>query len=130
MGGMGVSREIAFASLIEPALFLLIFALALPVGSTSLTALVAPNGLSAARLLAGIGLIIITIAETGRIPVDNPDTHLELTMVHAEMLLEYAGRPLGILLWATLGIYAVGVVAVCVVGILFAPTTNADAGQR
>lgn len=101
-GGMGASREIAFASLIEPALFMALFALAIPVGSTSLTALVAPDDLSAARVLAFGALGIVAVAETGRIPVDNPDTHLELTMVHEGMLLEYAGRPLGILLWATL----------------------------
>lgn len=101
-GGMGASREIAFATLVEPGLVLLLFALALPAGSTSLTALIAPNGVQIAHVLAGIGLMIIVIAETGRIPVDNPDTHLELTMVHEGMLLEYAGHQLGLLLWATL----------------------------
>ena len=52
--------------------------------------------------LALTALVIVVIAETGRIPADNPDTHLELTMIHEGMLLEYSGRPLGILVWASL----------------------------
>jgi formate hydrogenlyase subunit 4 len=100
-GGMGTARELAFASLVEPALMLALFALALPVGSTALGALVGDGGLTAARILALGALFIVTIAETGRIPVDNPDTHLELTMAHEGMLLEYSGRPLGLLLWGT-----------------------------
>jgi len=100
-GGMGASRELAFASLVEPALLLSLFALAIPAGSTALSALVGDGGLTVARLLALGGLFIVAIAETGRLPVDNPDTHLELTMAHEGMLLEYSGRPLGLLLWAT-----------------------------
>jgi formate hydrogenlyase subunit 4 len=75
--------------------------MALPAGSTSLTALVGDGSPGAADLLACGALLIVVIAETGRIPIDNPDTHLELTMVHEGMLLEYSGRPLGILHWAT-----------------------------
>lgn len=100
-GGMGSSREVAFAALVEPALLLVIFAVALPSGSTSLTALVGAGWPSASDMLALGALLIITLAETGRVPIDNPDTHLELTMVHEGMLLEYSGRPLGILHWAT-----------------------------
>jgi formate hydrogenlyase subunit 4 len=100
-GGMGASREVAFAALIEPALLLVLFALALPAGSTSFTALVDASGPSAAALLASGALLIVVIAETGRIPIDNPDTHLELTMIHEGMLLEYSGRPLGVLHWTT-----------------------------
>jgi formate hydrogenlyase subunit 4 len=100
-GGMGTSREMTFAALVEPALLLSLFALALPVGSTSLGALVGDGGVSAARVLALGALFIVAIAETGRIPVDNPDTHLELTMAHEGMLLEYSGRPLGLLMWGT-----------------------------
>ena len=59
------------------------------------------GSLSVSRLLALAALFIVAIAETGRIPVDNPDTHLELTMAHEGMLLEYSGRPLGLLLWGT-----------------------------
>ena len=98
---MGASREVAFAALVEPALLLVLFAVALPVGSTSFSALVGGSGPSAGALLAFAALLIVVIAETGRIPVDNPDTHLELTMIHEGMLLEYSGRPLGILHWAT-----------------------------
>ena len=99
-GGMGASRELAFAALTEPALLLVIFALAIPVGSTSLEALTQGTP-GVTSLLAFVALFVVAIAETGRIPVDNPDTHLELTMVHEGMLLEYSGRPLGLLLWGT-----------------------------
>lgn len=91
-GGMGVSREMAFAVLVEPALLLALFAVAMPVGSTALGSLVGDGSLSMSRLLAAGALSIIVIAETGRIPVDNPDTHLELTMAHEGMILEYSGR--------------------------------------
>lgn len=100
-GGMGASRELAFASMVEPALLICIFALAIPAGSTALGALVGDGGITIARLLALGGLFIVTIAETGRLPIDNPDTHLELTMAHEGMLLEYSGRPLALILWAT-----------------------------
>jgi formate hydrogenlyase subunit 4 len=100
-GGMGTSRELAFASLVEPAMLIALFALAIPVGSTELGALVGDGSVSVSRLLALGALAIVAIAETGRIPVDNPDTHLELTMAHEGMLLEYSGRPLGLLLWGT-----------------------------
>lgn len=100
-GGMGTSRELAFASLGEPAMFIALFALAIPAGSTELGVLIGDGNLSISRLLALAALFIVAIAETGRIPVDNPDTHLELTMAHEGMLLEYSGRPLGLLLWGT-----------------------------
>jgi formate hydrogenlyase subunit 4 len=100
-GGMGASREVAFAALVEPGLLLVLFAVALPAGSTSFSALVGEGWPGAAGLLACGALLIVAIAETGRIPIDNPDTHLELTMVHEGMLLEYSGRPLGVLHWAT-----------------------------
>jgi formate hydrogenlyase subunit 4 len=98
-GGMGVSRELAFAALVEPALLLALFALAMPIGSTSLAALAEAHRLGASLLLAFVALFIVAIAETGRIPVDNPDTHLELTMAHEGMILEYSGRPLGLIHW-------------------------------
>ncbi len=100
-GGMGSSREVAFAALIEPALLLVVFAVALPEGSTSFTALGGSGWPSPGDGVAFLALMIVAIAEMGRIPVDNPDTHLELTMVHEGMLLEYSGRPLGVLHWAT-----------------------------
>lgn len=106
--GMGASREMAIAALVEPALLLGLFALAVPGGSTDLGALsraglaAGPAALGPAHLLAFGALLIVAIAETGRLPVDNPDTHLELTMVHEGMLLEYSGRPLAVLVWAAL----------------------------
>lgn len=99
--GMGTSRELAFAALVEPALLIALFAIAIPAGSTELGAMVGDGPATVARALALAALFIVAIAETGRIPVDNPDTHLELTMAHEGMLLEYSGQPLGLLLWGT-----------------------------
>jgi formate hydrogenlyase subunit 4 len=107
-GGMGSSREVAVAALAEPALLLVLFAVAWRSGGTDLSgasgylvsqamAVVAPS-----QLLALAALVIVVIAETGRVPADNPDTHLELTMIHEGMLLEYSGRSLGILVLANL----------------------------
>jgi len=107
-GGMGSSREVAVAALAEPAVLLALFAVAWRTGGTDVSAATAwiLNGGAAAvapsQLLALGALLIAVIAETGRVPADNPDTHLELTMVHEGMLLEYSGRPLGILVWASL----------------------------
>lgn len=101
-GGMGGSREMFIASMVEPALMLSIFAVALNVGSTNLSLIsqtVSSMGLSAVspyHLLAFVAFFIIAIAETGRIPVDNPATHLELTMIHEAMILEYSGKQLAI----------------------------------
>jgi formate hydrogenlyase subunit 4 len=105
-GGMGSSRDMTIAALAEPALMLGFFASALAAGSLNLGALV--RGLleqgpsfHPSDLLALAGLFIILIAETGRIPVDNPATHLELTMIHEAMVLEYAGPDLALVEWAS-----------------------------
>jgi len=101
-GGMGGSREMFVASLVEPALMLSIFAVALNVGSTNLgyiSQTVSSLGIDAVspyQILAFVALFIIAIAETARIPVDNPATHLELTMIHEAMILEYSGKQLAI----------------------------------
>lgn len=101
-GGMGSSREMFIACLVEPALMLSIFAVALNAGSTNLgyiSQAVSSLGFDAVspyHLLAFVALFIIAIAETGRIPVDNPATHLELTMIHEAMILEYSGKQLAI----------------------------------
>lgn len=100
-GGMGAAREVTFAALIEPAILLVVFAVALPGGSTNLSALASADGVLVAQVLAFAAFLIATITETGRVPIDNPDTHLELTMAHEGMILEYSGRPLGVLHWAT-----------------------------
>jgi formate hydrogenlyase subunit 4 len=101
-GGIGSSREVMIASLAEPAMLMAVFTLALIAGSTQLTtvaAFMASNevGLRVSLGLALFALIMVAIAENARIPVDNPATHLELTMVHEAMVLEYSGRHLGLI---------------------------------
>ena len=101
-GGIGSSREVMIASLAEPAMLMIVFAVALIAGSTQLSTMAAfmnsPEvGLRVSLGLALIALIIVAIAENGRIPVDNPATHLELTMVHEAMVLEYSGRHLALI---------------------------------
>ena len=105
-GGMGASRDMTIAALAEPALMLGLFASALAAGSLSLGVMVRgllQQGLSfhPSDLLAFAGLFIIVITETGRIPVDNPATHLELTMIHEAMVLEYSGPDLALVEWAS-----------------------------
>ena len=101
-GGLGASREALFATLAEPAMIVIVFSLALIAGSTQLSTVAAFMASSAVGLrvtlgMALIALIIVAVAENGRIPVDNPATHLELTMVHEAMILEYSGRHLAVI---------------------------------
>src|SRR5207302_3791070 len=101
-GGIGSSREVMIASLAEPAMIMVVFTLALIAGSTQLSTmagvLVSPEvGLRVSLGLALFSLIMVAIAENARIPVDNPATHLELTMVHEAMVLEYSGRHLALI---------------------------------
>ena len=106
-GGMGSSREMTIAAMAEPALMLAIFTVAITAGSTDLSRMAADMQgpgwklLNPAHLLAFIALFIVLLAETGRVPVDNPATHLELTMIHEAMLLEYSGRYLALLEWGS-----------------------------
>jgi formate hydrogenlyase subunit 4 len=105
-GGMGASREMTVAAIAEPTLALGIFGLALGAGSTNLGRIVTETlahpgvAISPGHLLAFAALFIVTLAETGRLPVDNPATHLELTMIHEAMILEYSGRYLALIEWA------------------------------
>lgn len=104
-GGMGSSREVSLAALAEPAMLMVIFTLAMSAQSTNLSSVVqylhdAGLVLRPSLLFALLGLLLVAVAETGRIPVDNPATHLELTMVHEALLLEYSGRHLALLEWA------------------------------
>jgi formate hydrogenlyase subunit 4 len=106
-GGMGSSREAIVAALTEPAMIMSIFAIALTAGSTNLSTIVHKTVLlqgivtdPAPHVMALAALFIVTIAETGRVPVDNPATHLELTMIHEAMILEYSGRYLALVEWA------------------------------
>ena len=100
-GGIGSSREMMIASLAEPAMIMIVFSLALVAGSTQLSTvaaeLAAGVGLRVSLGLALVALVMVAIAENGRVPVDNPATHLELTMVHEAMILEYSGRHLAVI---------------------------------
>ena len=106
-GGMGSSREITIAALVEPTILLAVFALSVPGRSANLAAIVSATTdhpgqlISPGSLLAFVALAIVIIAETGRLPVDNPSTHLELTMIHEAMVLEYAGPKLALVEWAS-----------------------------
>jgi formate hydrogenlyase subunit 4 len=105
-GGMGASREMTIAAIAEPTIALSIFGLALGAGSTNLGRIVAQTlahpgaAISPGHLLGFAALFIVMLAETGRLPVDNPSTHLELTMIHEAMILEYSGRYLALIEWA------------------------------
>jgi formate hydrogenlyase subunit 4 len=101
-GGIGSSREVMIASLAEPAMIMIVFSLALLAGSTQLSTVAAYMlssnvGLRVTLALSLVALTMVAIAENGRVPIDNPATHLELTMVHEAMVLEYSGRHLAVL---------------------------------
>jgi formate hydrogenlyase subunit 4 len=101
-GGIGASREMLIASLAEPAMLLVAFTVALLIGTTQLSTIatsfvLAPVGLRVSLALALFAFVFVAIAENARIPIDNPATHLELTMVHEAMVLEYSGRHLAMI---------------------------------
>jgi formate hydrogenlyase subunit 4 len=129
-GGIGSSREVMIASLAEPAMIMVVFTLALICGSTQLSTIaefmISPAvGLRVSLALALFALIMLAIAENGRIPVDNPATHLELTMVHEAMVLEYSGRHLALIeLSASLKL----ILYVSLIGCLFLPWGLQPAG--
>ena len=122
-GGIGSSREVMIASFAEPAMLMIVFTLALVAGSTQLSTMAAymlsgEEGLRVSLGLALLALIIVAIAENARIPIDNPATHLELTMVHEAMVLEYSGRHLALIdLSSELKL----LLYISLVGCLFAP---------
>ncbi len=104
-GGMGASREMLVSALAEPAMLMAVFTLAMTAHTTNLASVVnfqLDNGiiLRPSYVFALAGLVLVAVAETGRIPVDNPTTHLELTMIHEAMILEYSGRHLALMEWA------------------------------
>ena len=105
-GGMGSSRHMTIAALVEPTVLISVYALSVPAGSSSLPVIIASRltnvsaVMSPAGLLAIVALFVVVLAECGRLPVDNPATHLELTMVHEAMILESGGRDLA---WLELG---------------------------
>lgn len=95
-GGLGSSREMFFASFLEPIILLAVFAVALVAGGTGFLK-IAAGGLGVPAILAAGAMFLATLAETSRLPVDNQETHLELTMIHEAMVLEYSGRSLALL---------------------------------
>jgi len=106
-GGMGASREMTFSALAEPAMLMSVFVLSLGAHSTNLTTMIhhvlsTPLLIQPSIAFALVAMVMIAVAETGRIPIDNPNTHLELTMIHEAMLLEYSGRHLALMEWAAM----------------------------
>ncbi len=101
-GGEGSSREMTVAILVEPMMMLSIFTAAISAGSTNIIKIAETHSMlyTPSHILALSAFIVAVIAETGRIPVDNPDTHLELTMIHEGMILEYSGKYLALMEWA------------------------------
>ena len=129
-GGIGSSREMMFASLAEPAMIMIAFSVALVAGSTQLSAIaqfmLASGSLRVSLGLALAALVIVALAENARIPVDNPATHLELTMVHEAMVLEYSGRHLAVLeLAAALKL----LLYISLIGCIFVPWGLAQPGD-
>lgn len=129
-GGIGSSREVMIASLAEPAMLMIVFTLALVAGSTQLSTIAAYMASNAVGLRVSLGLaliaiIMVALAENARIPIDNPATHLELTMVHEAMVLEYSARHLALIeLAASLKL----LLYVSLIGCVFAPWGLAQAG--
>ncbi|MFN4130104.1 MAG: respiratory chain complex I subunit 1 family protein [Paracoccaceae bacterium] len=131
-GGIGSSREMMIASMAEPAMMLIVFSLALVAGSTQLGTVVqvmasSEVGLRVSLGMALVALVIVALAENARIPVDNPTTHLELTMVHEAMVLEYSGRHLAMIeLSSALKL----LLYLSLIGCIFVPwgIANSDAG--
>ncbi|MDX2493590.1 MAG: NADH-quinone oxidoreductase subunit H [Desulfuromusa sp.] len=106
-GGMGSSREMTISSLAEPAMLMGVFTMAMTVHSTNLASMTRylleqPLQLYPSFVFSAMGLLLVAVAETGRIPIDNPATHLELTMVHEAMILEYTGRHLALMEWGAM----------------------------
>ena len=130
-GGIGSSREVMIASLAEPAMLMIVFTLALVAGSTQLSTIAAfmassEVGLRVSLGLVLVGLVMVAVAENGRIPIDNPATHLELTMVHEAMVLEYSGRHLALIELASM---LKLLLYISVIACLFAPWGLAAPGS-
>lgn len=120
-GGMGSSREMFISAFAEPVALLSVFAASFNAGSTDPGAVSALSGLRLSTVIAAIALIGVTIAETSRIPVDNRETHLELTMIHEAMVLEYSGRSLALIELAS---HIKQMVFICLVASVVIPQGN------
>jgi len=130
-GGIGSSREMMIASLAEPAMLMVVFTVALLAGSTQLSSIAAfmqgaGVGLRVSLAMALVALVMVALAENARIPVDNPATHLELTMVHEAMILEYSGRHLAMIELAS---FVKLLLYVSIIACVFAPWGIAVSGQ-
>lgn len=129
-GALGARREMLVGFLAEPALLMTLFCASLISGSTSLTTIVETLAhrdlaIHPSLLVAGVAFTMVSLAENARVPVDNPATHLELTMIHEAMILEYSGRHLALLEWAaSLKLFAYS----CIGLALFFPWGVAEAG--
>lgn len=104
-GGMGSSREMLISTTAEPTLLIVLFSVGMMSMSTNLSVIIGYTTshyvwMHPSLIFAAIGFALVALAETGRIPVDNPATHLELTMIHEAMILEYSGRYLALIEWA------------------------------
>lgn len=131
--GMGAAREVTFACLSEPALFFALLVLAKISGSLTLTDMLhGPMGgfsaaVAAPLVLVALGLFVVLLAETSRIPVDDPDTHLELTMIHEVMVLDHSGPLFGVILYAAaLKLFVLGTVLLHVMAPFHTGYTWAD----
>jgi formate hydrogenlyase subunit 4 len=130
-GGIGSSREMLISSLAEPAMLLIAFTVALVAGTTQLSIIAThmihePVGLRVSLGLALLAFILVGVAENARIPIDNPATHLELTMVHEAMVLEYSGRHLALIELAS---FVKLLLYVSIIACVFAPWGIAVSGQ-
>jgi formate hydrogenlyase subunit 4 len=130
-GGIGSSREVMIASLAEPAMLMIVLTVSLVAGSTQLSTIAevmasAQAGLRVSLAMALVAFIIVALAENGRIPVDNPATHLELTMVHEAMVLEYSGRHLAMI---DLAAFLKLLLYVSLIGCMFVPFGMARSGS-
>ena len=129
-GSLGARREMLVASLSEPALLMVFFTPLLIVQSSSLNVIVdtlahREFALYPSLAFAAVAYIMVLLAENARIPIDNPATHLELTMIHEAVILEYSGRHLALIEWA----HAIKFTTYCAIGIaLFVPWGIAEAG--
>jgi formate hydrogenlyase subunit 4 len=128
-GSLGARREMLVGFLAEPALLMVLFCASMITRSTSLTTMVQTLAhrelaIYPSLLLAGVAFVMVSLAENARVPVDNPDTHLELTMIHEALILEYSARHLALLEWAaSLKLFAYS----CIGLALFFPWGVADA---
>jgi formate hydrogenlyase subunit 4 len=128
-GSLGARREMLVGFLAEPALLMVLFCASMITRSTSLTTMVETLAhrelaIYPSLLLAGVAFVMVSLAENARVPVDNPDTHLELTMIHEALILEYSARHLALLEWAaSLKLFAYS----CIGLALFFPWGVADA---